>query len=216
MIGQLEKEGYAQLGVVEPNLPTEAVAKKIGEIIKIPGLAIVQRLVPKAKDTVPENVYSGNYGLEDFPLHTDLAHWYLPPRYFILRCISPVPTVYTTVVQPQVALGGLSQSTIKRAMFQPRRLLDNKLCLLRLIQDALIRWDQLFLVAKNAEAEEVSHHIKHRQPDFQTTKIGFVEPGETLLIDNWKVLHGRTAVPESGYTRVIDRVYLSEIWNGYQ
>jgi Taurine catabolism dioxygenase TauD, TfdA family. len=34
------------------------------------------------------NQYSGNYGLAEFPLHSDLAHWAVPPRYFMLRCVA--------------------------------------------------------------------------------------------------------------------------------
>lgn len=35
--------------------------------------------------------------------------------------------------------------------------------------------------------------------------------GDTLLLDNWRVLHGRTAVPSSTSSRKIHRLYLSSL-----
>lgn len=36
-------------------------------------------------------------------------------------------------------------------------------------------------------------------------------PGDTLIIDNWTTLHGRSEVEKSSNDRVIERVYLREI-----
>jgi alpha-ketoglutarate-dependent taurine dioxygenase len=34
------------------------------------------------------------------------------------------------------------------------------------------------------------------------------EPGDTLLLDNWRLLHGRSPVSGDGHTRMVDRAYL--------
>lgn len=43
-------------------------------------------------------------------------------------------------------------------------------------------------------------------------KILLNQPGDTLLIDNWQMLHGRGEVLAQGTIRRIERVYLSEIF----
>jgi len=38
------------------------------------------------------------------------------------------------------------------------------------------------------------------------------EPGDTILIDNWQMLHGRSQVSAESTIRHIERVYLSEVF----
>ncbi|MCC6263340.1 MAG: TauD/TfdA family dioxygenase [Bryobacterales bacterium] len=44
-----------------------------------------------------------------------------------------------------------------------------------------------------------------------STQIPLFRPGDTILIDNWQVLHGRSAIPVSCTGRRVERVYLSEV-----
>ena len=207
---QLEKYVFVDLGVVNPELDTLSIAKRIGNPTQIPNLSEVQCLSPKNKDEFPKNTYSGNFGLENFPLHTDLAHWHIPPRYFLLRCLVPDPTISTLVLNFENALNGLSPSTISRALFKPRRKLNNRQFLLRLTEGELFRWDSLYLVPENKEAEEASSRLNALDENqYQSVKL--VERGQTILIDNWKVMHGRSRVAENSTSRLIERVYLSEI-----
>jgi L-asparagine oxygenase len=41
-------------------------------------------LTPKANSEASPVSYSGLYGLGEFPMHTDMAHWRMPPRYLVL------------------------------------------------------------------------------------------------------------------------------------
>lgn len=38
------------------------------------------------------------------------------------------------------------------------------------------------------------------------------DSSDCIILDNWSVLHGRTAIPEAGYHRKIERVYLDSIY----
>ena len=42
--------------------------------------------------------------------------------------------------------------------------------------------------------------------------LTLVKNGDTVIIDNWRCLHGRSKVPESEMDRKLERVYLSEIY----
>jgi len=204
-------QGYARLGIINPNIDTLEFAESIGKIIANPEYPTVQRLTPKIKSDAPKNVYSGNYGLKEFPLHTDLAHWHIPPRYLILRSVVPVPKVYTIIVHKKFILDGLPFSVINRALFKPRRRLDNKQFLLRINQEQIFRWDQLFLKPVNDEAKAIMNHIINYEYKKDAILFELNKPYECIILDNWLVLHGRSQVPISGASRVIERIYLSEI-----
>jgi alpha-ketoglutarate-dependent taurine dioxygenase len=42
------------------------------------------------------------------------------------------------------------------------------------------------------------------------TNVVLENTSDTLLIDNWRMLHGRSAIPDGGDGRIIERVYLGD------
>lgn len=174
------------------------------------GLSAIQTLTPKPTVNLPKNTYSGNFGTDVFPMHTDMAHWHQPPRYFVLRCLVPDSKITTNIISFEKALTGLPKSIISRSMFKPRRKLDGKLFLLRFAESKLFRWDQLYLVPENKEAQLLSRHLLNLRPE-ETTNLILNTKGHTILIDNWKVLHGRSNTKDINSPRVIQRTYLSEL-----
>src|ERR1035437_5471538 len=91
-------EGYAFLPQFRPDLPTTMALGLLGQIDFVEGIRAVQTLTPlRVTDSTP-NTYSGNFGTGEFPLHTDLAHWVIPPRYIALRCISGTASVGTMLL----------------------------------------------------------------------------------------------------------------------
>ncbi len=105
---------------------------------------------------------------------------------------------------------------MKRAMFSPRRRLEGKMYLLHMQTEELLRWDQLFLEPKNAAAIEVRQRMLDVLPSIDATNIALVQPGHTLLIDNWHALHGRGSVPASEATRRLERTYLEDAEDGHK
>jgi L-asparagine oxygenase len=211
----LRYNGYACLERFSPDLSTLELARKVGSTEEIAGVPLVQKIIPREEMRAPRNVYSGNYGLGAFPLHTDLAHWHVPPRYMILRCITPAPQVFTRVVDFTRCLAGVSEGTIQRAQFVPRRKLSGKKHLLRLCQRIadhhLWRWDELFIIPANSEAIEIRNHLSSAMAKCGGATISFLHYADTLIIDNWRMLHGRSPVPTTDLSRVVERVYLWEI-----
>lgn len=105
---------------------------------------------------------------------------------------------------------------MRRALFSPRRRLEGKMYLLRMLTPDALRWDSLFLTPKNAPAREVANlmSVLATRPPVQDLFLS--EPGRTVLLDNWRVMHGRSAVPASGIGRSLDRAYLDLIEHGYK
>lgn len=139
----------------------------------------------------------------------------MPPRFLILRCVVPAASVFTALLDGCSLLNYIPRDIVLRAQFLPRRRLSGQSHLLRFLQkendEYLIRWDSLFIVPANREAKEVSDYLSRYATGDQVTKVCLRHPGDTLVIDNWRMLHGRSAVPENCSTRVIERIYLKDL-----
>lgn len=187
------------------------IAKSIGEVASFPGIPEVQTLAPRQIEMTEKSSYSGNFGTGPFPLHTDMAHWHMPPRYFLLRCVVPVEGVYTTFLHTHELFCAEDADTMNRSLFRPRRRIDGRLTMLRLNSGGICRWDSLFIQPINARAEALRQRISQRIDTSSPRHVALENFNECILVDNWMTLHGRTAVPPHGISRRIDRVYLSNI-----
>lgn len=188
---------------------TAKIAGNLGKVLKIPRMPLVQTLTPRTSEGEKKSNYSGNFGLNKFPLHTDLAHWYIPPRYFLLRCIRPSNTVTTSFVVASEVFDQEDEATIRRSLFRPRRRLNGRLSILRLKQRDIYRWDTLFIRAMNETAKNLQSRIEEKLNIVSCHKVSFKNPGDCVLVDNWKILHGRSSVSNSELSRKIERVYIA-------
>jgi len=223
IIQQVKVTGYAVFQRLAPQLSTEEVALKLGSIIDVstilPGVPKVQTLRPRKASSELMNQYSGTYGIGEFPLHSDLAHWYVPPRYLLLRCKLGAPDVETTLVSFSSIASVVGEYILRRALVIPRRKSKGQtLCPLavRFCHGGVwgIRWDFLFLTPLNAAAKDISKLLSsHSWRKKNLVSVKLLDPADTLVIDNWKMLHGRSAVPEGSMGRAIQRTYLNRIGN---
>jgi L-asparagine oxygenase len=223
VIQTLTNHGYAFVTCWQPDLSTQDVATKLGNVLDISkllphsGISNIQALKPREQSTELNNQYSGAYGLGHFPLHTDLAHWQRPPRYILLRCIIGSPAVATVVIPSIDLFSELDETTLKRAVVRPRKKnISDELCVLPVVyseNDMVgVRWDSLFLVPMNEAAKRVNRFIASYSWDNKRLNYEYLsQPGDTLIIDNWRMLHGRSAVQQSEKDRLLERAYLSDI-----
>ena len=207
----LRHNGFVKFLCDRSSDSTQTIVDSIGYTAPISGLSTIQTIIPRQADSIERSSYSGNFGLDDFPLHTDLAHWYVPPRYFVLRCIQPAPQVYTTFMQADKLFSCEDYVTLRRALFRPRRRLDGRLTMLRLYDRGLYRWDELFIHPINTMACELQTRIASQMSNMEVEKVEFSSTKDCILVDNWNILHGRSKVSESGKCRVVERVYLSAV-----
>lgn len=213
LAARLMRFGFAFLSGHRPNASTDGAIARIGHLVSIQGLDSIQVLTPKPVDTAPPNIYSGNYGLEEFPLHTDLAHWGIPPRYLVLRCVVGSPDVGTYLVDGRRVVAAAGADALRRALVQPRRPLGGTRPLLRLLERAVdrqdrLRWDQLYLRPATEASRSTFESVAAYLRACRRRRLCLAERGDTLVIDNWRMLHGRSGVSESGRGRRIERAYL--------
>lgn len=213
----LARNGFSFCQRLLPDLSSRQVASLLGVVVDLSesGISVAQTLVPREATKGKLNQYSGNYGVNEFPLHSDLAHWVIPPRYFMLRCIVGAEEVFTNVLLWSTIARDIKDSLLRRAIFTVRKHKFGCSSLVRAHSTQngldLLRWDPLFLRPLNTPAQQVASAITNLDWDAKIQRILLKEPGDTLLADNWQILHGRAAVSGKDTQRRIERVYLAEV-----
>lgn len=209
------RQGFAFLSIDSTWSDPLRTFQQIGDVVAV-GDQNIQELRPRRHKEAPRNIYSGNYGLGEFPLHSDLAHWYIPPRYLVLRCVKGAVDVYTLLFDTRLMTKVLGRSVLRRTLAHPRRPVNGRLSLLRILEEpqnlgTLIRWDSLFIKPATQASAKTFSNIRDLLSEAPVIRHSLCTPGDMLVIDNWRMLHGRSAVSPSAFDRHISRAYLSRL-----
>lgn len=214
LISTLEADGYAFLPRYAEDADATSVAADLGDPIAPWGGAVIQQLVPREMST--PNTYSGLFGLGHFPFHTDLAHWRVPPRYLVLRCVRGYVDVPTLVLDGRAIIDAVTPDILRRAVVRPRRPCSEQVRLLRLWQEEagghdLLRWDEVFLKPASRIGAFAFERILEELGSAAQSQVAMVDAGDTLVVDNWRMLHSRPPVPPGREDRRLERVYLGRL-----
>lgn len=210
---QIECSGYSFLPTYQPDTDSVTVATGLGSPLVPWEGGLVQQLIPRA--TATPNTYSGIYGLDRFPFHTDLAHWRLPPRYLMLRCLNGYADVPTMLIDARAIFVGSTLNSLTRAIVKPRRPQGRAVPLLRLCEQVgathRFRWDEVFLVAASRTGVDAIEAVRSLLSETEPLSIALALAGDTLIIDNWRMLHARSPIATGREDRIIERIYLERL-----
>jgi len=218
LVEQIALRGYAFLPRHKPGVPSVKVFQSFGSVLTLDQFAPVQSLKPHNQTEATPNTYSGNFGTNEFPLHTDLAIWALPPHYISLRCIYGTKSVATRLLDGRTIIESLGSNLLRRTLVQPRRPLRNGKQIMRLLEfdntsgEPRIRWDCLFLKSATDGSKTAMSKVRECLAQLPNFDLHLVNPGDTLIIDNWRMLHGRARTPEYAMNRQIDRAYIGDLF----
>lgn len=205
----LEENGFAVTRII-PDFDEHQIESALGKIDVIQGISPIQTLAPRPSLGGGPS-YSDNFGFGEFPFHTDMAHWSTPPRYFALVCISGSSSVKTNIIHRNHVLSTKEQAESARAIFRPRRPIEGRQTPLRMMSSDIFRWDALFLEPVNRTAARIAGLLRDRFCDAKPIEVALEEPGQALIVDNWRTVHGRSAVPPDSKSRVLKRIYLESV-----
>lgn len=214
---EVANRGYVFIPRHCPDLATVEAVSLLGVPITLADFSTVQGLRPREASDAAPNTYSGSFGVGEFPMHTDLAHWAVPPRYLVLRCIQGASEVATGVIDGKTLIDNIGITLLRRTLVQPRRPLDNGKQLLRLVDrfddcDApVLRWDSIYLRPATAESQTTFMMVSSCIATMARNDVVLLAPGDTLVMDNWRMLHRRSPVPATAANRHIDRVYVGAL-----
>ena len=210
---ELRKVGYIFFSSHRPSDSIVEIAEHFGKPLVLWENGLVQTLVPRTE--AAPNSYSGIYGLDRFPFHSDLAHWRTPPRYLLLRCITDFADVPALMIDGHDLIDAVTLDILGRAIFKPRRPRDGSVSLLRLcepVDDVVrVRWDEVFLKPASRIGEVADLRVREWLSTCTPTALSLAETHDTLLIDNWRMLHARSPILPGRETRAIERVYLEAL-----
>jgi L-asparagine oxygenase len=216
VISRVRSNGFAFIPRFRPNELDQEPFDALGQLDHLPGLNLVQELKPTHLSDSTPNTYSGNFGYDAFPFHSDMAHWPTPPRFLALRCIKGTTDVKTRLLDSSVLAEALGPSRLRRTVVKPRRPLEMAFPLMRLMEqnrygEHLFRWDSIFMIAASRQSLTVCNEVEEWLATHNPTEVALSETGDTLVIDNWRMLHARSPVPKEGKNRIIHRAYFSNL-----
>jgi L-asparagine oxygenase len=211
----LQDTGFALLEGYRPGSSAADVVDLIGEVETLGTSGPVHLLRPALADTAPPNTYSGNYGLDAFPLHTDMAHWQVPPRFIMLRCLEGSAGIPTILADGLPIIKQIGESALVRSLVKARRPVQGKRSLLRLCerdhQGHLLRWDEKYILPASPAGERGMSQLRGALATARRLEVHLCRSGDTLVLDNWRMLHGRGNVPPDVLNRRIARAYFRSI-----
>lgn len=166
----------------------------------------VQELVPTAKARF-KNSLSAKYKEGEFPLHTDTAHWPTPCRYILLGCLKQGESQRETTL---VDSRSISMSEEDRLLLktEPFRIVNGRQSFYGTIlaeDRPFIRYDPGCMSLTSARGQMALSVFSSLPTACAKISINWIE-GKIVVVDNWRVLHGRGAGNGHGLDRIISRV----------
>jgi hypothetical protein len=201
ILSALLTRGYAEIFGVWSAEEAMRATDMLGDVVPLNGQA-VQRLTPKNSDESVLKSFSKRHGRGFFPLHTDTAFWVLPARFIVLFAADE-STTSTRVLPLQdtrdlISIARRSNPVFMRqtdrGMIYSHPWIDMSGC--------CALYDPCYMRPVNRAAEDFE---KATLEFFMRSQQFAWERGRVLVIDNWRVLHGRDECGDSG--RVIYRFY---------
>lgn len=155
---------------------------------------------PKRADDAHPRSLSARYGLDVLPFHTELSHRTRPCRYLLLGCIDPGSSGAATKLLDWRTLG-FSSEELDLLEETPVLVRSGRRSFYSTILapgGAFLRYDPGCLEAVNQRSRLALALIEHRIAAASPQAHNW-RRGDILIIDNWRVLHGRSSSdPRSG------------------
>lgn len=166
-------------------------------------------LKPKKSDDTTHFSLSSEYGLDNFPLHTDGAQYSIPPRYIILRAKTDSETG-TTIANAQLLKKLNLWKIIETTTWIVKTDIGNIYTSLfdrHIVEGCeILRYNKQIMRCLNNKKK--SEQVEDAIQNLPIETINW-EKNTTLVIDNWKLLHGREQVKDPNYqNRILERLQI--------
>ncbi len=206
---ELIQKGWSLVEGVRNEPEHVELANHLGKIVRPPQRSWKQLLEPTPVDVARPSTYSARLGRARFPYHTDYANWIVPPRYVVLRNAGRATNAATLLRDPRSELAEDDdlRKLLSRGIFYARFRGRSFLCrvLARRCGKTLLRWDRFAMCPANELAVRVAERLNERLPREQLESRVTWKRRRALVVDNWRVLHGRESV-EAAPGRRLERI----------
>lgn len=210
--GWVELQGWS---LDRPEATLSALAAVLGKPSPSrPGGGLLDYLQPTTHSIARAASLSRQHGTGAFPLHTDTAHWPVPARYLVLCCLNPGGGDRGTLLLP---ISGLELSdqdiaVLNSGVFLVRNARQSWFSSVLMSRRPFVRYDRGCMSPATASGAESARLMEKSIANSSPVRIGW-EEGTILIVDNWRVLHGREAADgDSG--RMLLRMLVLSTNNG--
>lgn len=189
---------------------TLAIAQYLGKPVRGRARQIVEALRPKAPETAPPASLSRKYGLDAFPFHVDTAHWVTPARFMILSCVSLGDEVVPTLLlnRNDVNLSSDERNIANSAVFLVKNGRNSFYSSIFGGGREFIRYDPGCMEPQGQDAIKALAIFAHERVRRYVQEFSW-EIGDSLIIDNWRMLHARAAAGKNSAGRLLLRCLVS-------
>ena len=184
-----------------------SIASGLGKVIPGRGRQQVERLGPQSAASSYRGSLSSLHGLAPLPLHTDTAHWPVPCRYLVMACVDPGPLPAPTVLLDTraIRLTREQRGALLNAVFLIRNGRKSFYGTISSAGRPFIRFDLGCMEGQSDNCSTAVSGYTDRTATSRTTSYEWT-PGKVLVIDNWRMLHGRGVIGDTQPGRVLRRV----------
>lgn len=206
----LTENGWIEFNSGSSDSELISIASEIGNILKHPNGEDVFLLKPKSENESLLGTFSNKHGLQDFPLHTDTAFYKNPARYILMHSASS-NTCDTTILRKSDFWDQFTDTEKKmaeRAIYLVKTNRDRFYTsfIFKENNEYGIKYDPSCMMPFNKFAKNFDHIFQEVISRIEPKRIKWTD-GKTVIIDNWKTLHGRKSA-EKDITRLLKRIYI--------
>jgi len=218
MQSAIDREILESHGSVSFTLPSSAESDLRGQLLALAtclGAPVAARsggclcdvLLPTEANAARPRSLSKLYATGQFPLHIDTAHWLVPCRYVMLGCVSPGSGNRSTLLLDTRRLP-LNEQQIGLLRSTPLRIASGRNSFFSTVLSnarPFVRFDPGCMAPTSPDGAEALEVLAHCNWPDHVEAICW-EPGTVLVIDNWRLLHGRSHAAQPDPDRKLLRV----------
>jgi hypothetical protein len=169
-----------------------ALAEGLGEIVPGRSRQRVEHIFPQDARMAHAGSLSQQYGMAPLPLHTDTAHWTVPCRYLVMACAEPGPEPTPTILLDSrvVSLTKCEAAACSSAVFLIRNGRRSFYGSITAQNRPFIRFDRGCMEPLSPNGAEIAGAFSQARNAGKTYRHDW-QRGDILVIDNWRMLHGR-------------------------
>jgi hypothetical protein len=209
---ELEHSGWLEInsnaesegGLIEQS---RSIAGVLGCVVRGPRRQFVEHLRPIGSDHARPASLSKKYGLGVFPIHCDTAHWLTPARYVVLSCVHPGETDQATVILDTSSLEfSPSEDDLARsAVFVVKNGRRSFYTTIVAQSREFVRIDRGCMEPVDDRGVDAFDLYDGARWSNKLVRVSW-QVGKILLIDNWRMLHGRGATEGANSNRRLIRI----------
>ena len=173
-------------------------------------VGLVQKLAPISSVKAYPNSLSSQYSSNCFPLHVDTAHWVIPCRYMILGCLSEGESKRKTILMDfrEIDITKSERELLFNAPFKIANGRNSFYGHVLSRKRNYIRYDPGCMSPATAYGKRISDIFSQERTKNKLKSIMW-STGKIIVVDNWRVLHGRGEPVSDGLDRVLYRILVA-------